>query len=370
MPAPNRPDSDLYVGLMSGTSMDAVDAVLVRITDNTVDLLATHSHAMPAALRGQCLDLCHSGAGEIDRAGPVHRALGELFAEATRTLLEASGHRPCEIAAIGSHGQTIRHRPDPPGFSVQLGCPDSIASLTGIPVVSDFRNRDMVLGGQGAPLVPRFHQQLFARSGKRVAVVNIGGMANVTLLDGERIAAGFDTGPGNALLNHWAEHHTGEPLDRNGAWAREGEVDRALLCWMLEDPYFRTAPPKSTGREYFHADWLARGLEGNAPAPRHVQATLTELTARTIADALSEFAPDQLLVCGGGAHNGFLMQRLAELMAPVPVADTASAGMHPDWIEGAAFAWLAHARLHGIPGNAPAVTGAEREAILGALYSA
>lgn len=369
MPVPNRPDSDLYVGLMSGTSMDAVDAVLVRIANDHTRLLETHSHELPASLRQRCLALCHSGADEIDRAGPLHRELGQLFARATLSLLEKTGHAAGDIAAIGSHGQTIRHRPAPPGFSVQLGCPDTLATLTGIPVVCDFRNRDMVLGGQGAPLVPRFHQQLFARSGERVALVNIGGMANVTLLDGERITAGFDTGPGNALLNHWSERHTGEPLDRDGRWAREGEVDTALLEWMLEDPYFQAAPPKSTGREHFHPDWLERGLRHREPSPGHVQTTLTELTARTIADALSEFAPARVLVCGGGAHNGFLMQRLTALMAPVPVADTGSAGMHPDWIEAAAFAWLAHARLHGITGNAPAVTGATREAVLGALYS-
>jgi anhydro-N-acetylmuramic acid kinase len=310
------------------------------------------------------------GLDEIDRAGPVHRRLGESFADATLALLQGAGIKPEQVQAIGCHGQTIRHRPGLGGFSLQLGSADCIAARTGIPVVADFRNRDMVLGGQGAPLAPRFHQFLLARAGLRQAVVNIGGMANLTLLDGEAITSGFDTGPGNVLMNAWCRRHQGEGFDRDGAWARSGRIDDALLEAMLADPYFATPPPKSTGREYFDQGWLEQFDAITEVRPEDVQATLTELTVRSIAADLTDFQPEQLRVCGGGAHNGYLMERLAGLLDPVPVHDTGDAGIEPDWIEAAAFAWLAHARLNGVAGNAPAVTGARQPAVLGALYPA
>lgn len=354
---------------MSGTSLDALDAALVEMTGPELRLRATHSHPLPPELREQIEQLCESGPDEIDRAGPVHRRLGKVFAEATKALLDHAGMAAGDVRAIGCHGQTVRHRPGPDGFSLQLGSADTLAVHTGIPVVADFRNRDMVLGGQGAPLAPRFHQVLMARAGTRTAVVNIGGMANLTLLDGEELTGGFDTGPGNVLLNLWCQQHRGEPLDRDGAWARQGQCLPPLLEAMLTDPYFHTPPPKSTGREYFHAGWLQRFPEVASARPEDVQATLVELTARSIAEAVGDFAPDRLRVCGGGARNPVLMERLAAQMAPVPVDDTEASGIAPEWIEAAAFAWLAHARLAGIDGNAPAVTGATRPAVLGALYS-
>ncbi len=363
-------EDGLYMGLMSGTSLDALDAALVEITGGELRLRATHSHPLSQDLRNRIYALCSSGADEIDRAGPVHRELGEAFAEASLALMASSGMGAADVRALGCHGQTVRHRPGPDGFSLQLGSADVIAARTGVAVVADFRNRDMVLGGQGAPLAPRFHQALMARPGARVAVVNIGGMANLSLLDGQDLVGGFDTGPGNVLINLWCQQHTGEPLDRDGAWARQGRCLPDLLEDLLADPYFQTPPPKSTGREYFHRDWLYRFSGVDSARPEDVQATLVELTARSITDALGEFTPDELRVCGGGARNAFLMERLAAHMGRVPVMDTDSSGIAPEWIEAAAFAWLAHARLAGIAGNAPAVTGAERPAVLGALYPA
>ena len=366
MPAPTSPEHGLYLGLMSGTSMDGADAVLVRFSPE-FELLACSSMAMPEALREQCLDLCQPGNNEMDRSGEVDLVLGQWFADAALAALRQAGVDPADVAAIGSHGQTVRHRPGTGGFSVQLGSADLIASLTGITTVANFRNRDMVLGGQGAPLVPAFHAAQFGKTGVRQAVVNIGGMANVTLLDGKTVSGGFDTGPGNVLLDYWHEKHNGSGPDMNGYWAASGEVDTELLAALLADPYFRQPPPKSTGREYFNSDWLA--LQLGAQSPRDVQATLSQLTAASIADALTDFAPQRLLVCGGGAHNGDLMQRLQQCLGKTPCESTGEVGLSPDWVEACAFAWLARARLLGLPGNAPAVTGASRPAVLGAIYA-
>ncbi|MDX1804682.1 MAG: anhydro-N-acetylmuramic acid kinase [Alcanivorax sp.] len=358
-----KTSSHLYIGLMTGTSVDGIDAVLTRQDDQGFTLLDTASAELDIRLRDQILTLCQPGANEIDRLGPVHRQLGLAYAEAVKTLLEQSHTRPEQIRAIGCHGQTVRHRPGGDGFSLQLGCPDTLACNTGITVVSNFRNKDMVLGGQGAPLVPRFHQQLFGRPDERLAVANIGGMANVTLLDKGQLSGGFDTGPGNVLMDYWTGLHRGQPFDRNGDWAASGRVDTSLLEQLLSDRYFHQPPPKSTGREHFDAHWLDRQLPDTLSAP-DIQATLAELTARSLSDALQAFAPDTLLVCGGGAHNRYLLSRLQALLA-IPVDSTATRGLDPDWVEAAAFAWLAHARLEEIGGNAPAVTGASREAILG-----
>ncbi|EKF75319.1 anhydro-N-acetylmuramic acid kinase [Alcanivorax hongdengensis A-11-3] len=355
----------LFVGLMTGTSVDGIDAVLARIGEHSFELIDTLSAPLTASLREAVLALCQPGDNEIDRAGPLHRALGRAYADATEQLLRHSGVAAGDIAAIGCHGQTVRHRPGHDGFSLQLGCPDTLAALTGIAVVHNFRNKDMVLGGQGAPLVPRFHARLFARPGQRLAVANIGGMANVTLLDDGQLRGGFDTGPGNVLMDHWCQQHQGHAFDRDGAWAASAVPDPALLATLLSDPYFRQPPPKSTGREHFDAHWLHRQLPPGLP-PEQVQATLAELTARSLAEALSDFAPQQLWVCGGGAHNRHLLQRLAALMH-IDVVSTATQGLAPDWVEAAAFAWLAWARLTGTCGNAPVVTGASREAILGQI---
>lgn len=351
------------IGLMTGTSVDGIDAVLVQIGSGEFSLQSTLNLPLPADLQQAVLDLCQPGDNEIDRAGAVSRQLSLCYAQACRTLLEQTGLKPEQIRAIGCHGQTVRHRPGDGGFSLQLGCPDTLAVETGIPVVSNFRNKDMALGGQGAPLVPPFHRQLFARTGQRRAIANIGGMANVTLLDGDTLLGGFDTGPGNVLMDLWIRQHHQQPFDRNGDWAAGGQPDPTLLEQLLDDPYFRLPPPKSTGREHFHGEWLARQLPDRYDA-QQVQATLADLTARSISDALADFAPQQLLVCGGGAHNRHLLARLGHYLG-IPVASTDSEGLHPDWVEAAAFAWLAWARLEGQYGNAPVVTGASREAILG-----
>ncbi len=358
--------SDLYIGLMTGTSVDGIDAVLADVGSDHFSLLTSHSHALPADLAEAILLLCQPGDGELDSAGKVSRQLGQVYASACGELLRKAGTDASRVTAIGCHGQTVRHRPGPDGFSVQLGCPDTLACATGIPVVNNFRNKDMVLGGQGAPLVPPFHRSLFATGGQRQAIVNIGGMANASLLDGEHLVGGFDTGPGNVLMDLWTQLHNNAPYDRDGAWAASGKVNKPLLKRLLRDPYFLQPPPKSTGREQFNRQWLTQHLgDTNLPA-ENLQATLAELTARSIADSLTDFAPDRILVCGGGAHNGHLLRRLEDC-SKVPVESTESAGLHPDWVEAAAFAWLAWARWNEKPGNAPVVTGASREAILGQI---
>lgn len=363
----STPNSDgLFIGLMSGTSMDGADAVLVRFSPE-FDILASITTTMPTMLHERCLMLCQPGHDEIDLAGETDLALGHWFADAALEVLQQANVDPAEVSAIGSHGQTVRHRPGEAGFSIQLGSADVIATRTGITTVANFRNRDMVLGGQGAPLVPAYHAAQFGKEGLRQAVVNIGGMANLTLLDGQTVAGGFDTGPGNVLLDLWHEKHQGEGPDLNGFWAASGKVDTALLDTMLSDFYFKQPPPKSTGREYFNSDWLA--LQIGQQSPRDIQATLSQLTAQSIADALKDFAPQRLLVCGGGAHNGDMMQRLQQCMGNVPCESTAEQGLSPDWVEACAFAWLARARLLDQPGNAPAVTGASAPAILGAIYA-
>ncbi len=365
---------DLYIGIMSGTSLDGVDVALLQITAEQVVLKATHSHGLPAALRSDILSLCQPGDNELQRAGRLNLALGRLFADAVNALLQKASLSATAISAIGSHGQTVRHCPAE-GFSIQLGSAPVIAALTGIPTVADFRNQDMVHGGQGAPLVPVFHQQLFGCPGKTTAVVNIGGMANVTLLQGERLLGGFDTGPGNVLLNTWINAHNGQDYDRDGKLAASGVVDEACLARCLNDPFFQATGPRSTGRETFNSQWLKAMLPADIK-PENGQATLSELTARTITQAISQadpaheqlLQPDRILVCGGGAHNADLLARLMRLNPASEVQSTASAGWSPDWIEAACFAWLAYARFHNKPATSPLVTGADAACISGAIY--
>ncbi len=360
-----KPVDGLYIGLMSGTSMDAIDAVLLHCSSERFSLRGTHSHAMPPRLREELLQLCESGANEIDRAGVVHLVLGEQFAEASLQLLKKTGTSASEIIAIGCHGQTIRHRPGSHGFTVQLGSADVLAVRTGIAVVCDFRNRDMALGGQGAPLVPAFHRAMWG-SMPGTAVVNIGGMANITWLENGDVSSGFDTGPGNVLMDGWIRKHRGEQFDQGGHWAASGQLQPTLLARMQQEPYFTTPPPKSTGRELFCMDWLNNHLNGESP--EDVQATLLELTAWSISEALKPLIPERALVCGGGAHNKVLMRRIQTLCNSTPVIPTDEVGLSADWVEGAAFAWLAWARINQVPGNVRKVTGARAEAVLGALY--
>lgn len=353
----------LFIGLMTGTSLDGVDAVLAQIGAHHFRVCHHHHQPLPATLRADIQALCQPGDNEIDRAGRVHRALGQCYAGSVAALLSATGTQTNQVTAIGCHGQTVRHRPGTNGFSLQLGCADTLACASGLPVIHDFRNKDMVLGGQGAPLAPRFHQFLFARPRLRSVVLNLGGIANVSLLDGNRLIRGFDTGPANTLLDAWHQHHQGAGYDSEGRWAAGGSVIPTLLNTLLADPYFSLPAPKSTGREYFHRDWLTSHLQEQYAA-RDVQSTLSELTARTVADAIDDFAAQRLLVCGGGVHNTDLMTRLARLTGLNPQS-TSEVGLPPDQVEAAAFAWLAWAFRNRRPGNAPVITGASREAVLG-----
>lgn len=359
-----------YVGLISGTSVDGVDAVVLGESANTLTLIATHAAPYPQALRDAILSLAQPGIGEIDRLGQADYAIADCFAQAALQVIEKAGLTPADITAIGSHGQTVRHRPDlARPFTLQIGDPNRIAEVTGITTVADFRRRDMAAGGQGAPLVPAFHQAAFDLGNAKTAVVNIGGIANITLLHPQGEVRGFDSGPGNTLMDDWSRQHRGQAFDEGGDWARQGAVDETLLERLLDDPYFARSAPKSTGPEYFSPQWLMQHLEGFAPfEPADVQRTLLELTARTISAAWVNEPLAQIAVCGGGAHNTLLMERLASLNAPAQVLTTETLGIHPDWVEAAAFAWLAYRTLNQLSGNEPSVTGAAGYRVLGAIY--
>lgn len=361
----------LYLGVMSGTSLDGLDIALIE-QDRHTRLLATLYHPLPAALRNDLLSLCSSGPDELARAAIAEQRWVELAASAINELLRQQGLSPQRIRAIGSHGQTVRHEPAR-GFTIQIGNPALLAELTGISVVADFRRRDVAAGGQGAPLVPAFHQALFGSDERHIAVLNIGGFSNLSLLAPGQEVLGFDCGPGNVLLDAWIHHCKGQGYDRDGAWATGGTLRPELLARLLSDPFFAAQGPKSTGRELFNLDWLLGHLRQLPELPEQdVQATLVELTARSICDALRNAQPrtDALLVCGGGAHNACLMQRLDALLADTRVSSTAALGIDPDWMEAMAFAWLAHCALEGIPGNRPSVTGARGPRVLGAIHPA
>lgn len=361
----------LYLGVMSGTSLDGLDIALIE-QDEQLRLLATHYIPMPVDLRQDLLGLCASGPDEIARAALAENRWATLAAQGINHLLDAQGLEPEAIRAIGSHGQTVRHEPAR-GFTVQIGNPALLAELTGICVVGDFRRRDVAAGGQGAPLVPAFHEALFGHLGHSLAILNVGGFSNLSLIEREQPVHGFDCGPGNVLLDAWIERKQGQVFDANGAWAASGCVQHGLLKALLSDPFFAGSGPKSTGREVFNLPWLDAHL-ARLPVYRDedVQATLLELTAHTIIDSLrqAQSGTEALLVCGGGAHNGVLMARLAALLPGAKVASTAAHGVDPDWVEAMAFAWLAHCCLEGIPANRPSVTAARGLRILGAIYPA
>lgn len=363
-----------YIGLMSGTSLDGIDAALLDLRQRP-RLLAQHSHPLPDPLRQQLYQLQTPGENELSTMMRLDVELGRLFAEAVHALLAKADKRAGEIAAIGSHGQTLRHYPDGPTPStLQIGDPNLIAELTGITTVADLRRRDLAAGGQGAPLVPAFHAAMFRREGSNRAILNLGGIANLTLLpaDSQAAVTGFDTGPGNGLLDAWIARHQQQRYDRDGEWAASGHCHPGLLERLLHDPYFARPPPKSTGREYFNLNWLHAALAPFADlASRDVQATLCELSARSIAEALQATRDpvEEVLICGGGIHNRALYQRLEELLTPARVTSTAEAGLDPDWVEAAAFAWLAKQTLAGDPGNLPSVTGASHPVVLGGVYT-
>lgn len=365
--------STLYVGIMSGTSLDGIDIALVSFEGRQATLVGAICLPFPASLHNDLLALCTAGPDEIQRAGRAGIAWATLAADGVNALLADHSVAAAQVSAIGSHGQTIRHHPEL-GFSCQIGAPALLAELSGISVICDFRSRDLAAGGEGAPLVPAFHHWLLGSPMDTRVLVNIGGFANLTVLKPDQPALGFDSGPGNVLLDHWITQHRGEAFDRDGQWARSGTVEDELLVRMLQDPYFQRKTPKSTGREYFNASWLDDVLEqaGKTFKPADVQATLLELTARSIAQDVRFATPDSadIYVCGGGARSGWLMQRLAELLKPAAVQTTQTLGVDPDWMEAIAFAWLAWRFDTRKPANLPAVTGARGQRILGALYPA
>lgn len=364
----------LYIGLISGTSADGIDAALVRFEQNQPRLMHALTHAWPEALRTQILRVSQSETTlDLDAFGRLDVAIGHTFADAVEALLVQSNTPASSVRAIGSHGQTIRHRPtgEHP-FTLQIGNAAVIAERCGIDVVADFRSADVAAGGQGAPLLPAVHAMLLQAPDHTRVVLNLGGIANITVLSTHGDVFGFDTGPANGLMDAWCLRHRGEAFDRGGAFAASGHVNETLLAELLRDPYFALPPPKSTGREHFHLTWLDAHLRSLSISPADVQATLLELTARSIAMAINTHAEDaaDVLLCGGGVHNPVLVQRLRELLQPRELASTAAYGVDPDYLEATAFAWLARQRLLGLPGNLPAVTGAKGFRILGAVYPA
>jgi len=355
--------------------MDGVEAVLLDIAAPRFQVRGAvhldYPDRLGMHLRAAIADPARCG---LDEYGALDAEVGDAFASAARELLKTCGIAPADVRAIGSHGQTILHRPrQSPPYTLQIGDPNRIAEITGIDVVADFRRRDMAAGGEAAPLVPAFHAAAFGAAGEDRAVVNIGGIANLTLLHADGAVGGFDTGPGNCLMDLWAAEHLGAPYDSNGALAARGQVQPALLQAMLAEPYLSLPPPKSTGRELFHRAWLAALLRAHPASAADVQATLSEYTAATIAQGLSRaagFTPRELLVCGGGALNKELMRRLAARLPQVRVIATDARGIAADQVEAALFAWLAHRHVEGLPGNLTAVTGARGPRVLGALYKA
>jgi anhydro-N-acetylmuramic acid kinase len=368
--------AERFIGLMSGTSLDGVDGVLADFSDGRITVEGHATAAFPVSLRAELMALNTPGDNELHRAALAGNGLARVYAGVVRQLLADAGLPAHAVEAIGAHGQTVRHRPgefDAVGYTLQINNPSLLAELTGIPVVADFRGRDVAAGGQGAPLVPAFHQALFGRPDQAVAVLNIGGISNLSLLPADASAVlGFDCGPGNALLDHWCQTHLGQPYDAGGAWAASGRVLPDLLSRLLAEPYFARNPPKSTGRDLFNPDWLAARLETSAASPADVQATLTELTATVCAEHLKRYGPNSqsLIVCGGGAFNLHLLSRLRALLPAVEVVSSAERGLPPQQVEAAAFAWLARCALGKEPGNLANVTGARGPRVLGAIYPA
>jgi len=364
--------AELFIGLMSGTSLDGADAVLARFAEDGATQVLAHRHApFPPALRDELLALNSPGDNELHRAALAANGVARSYADLVAQLLEASGHAATEINALGAHGQTVRHRPgefDGCGYTTQLLNGALLAEQTGIATVCDLRSRDVAAGGQGAPLVPAFHRAQFGQGGRDIAVLNIGGISNVSLLRPDGSTLGFDCGPGNCLMDLWVAEHLGHSYDAGGAWAATGLVIPALLQSMLAEPFFALPPPRSTGRDLFNKPWLQRHLIADA-RPQDVQASLLELSAQSIAQSLPASA-QELLVCGGGALNRALTQRLQALLPQMRVLATDARGLPVMQVEAAAFAWLAMRFRRGLAGNLAAVTGAAGPRLLGALYPA
>lgn len=369
--------TDLYLGLMSGTSLDGVDGVLADFWGERPQVLAHASQSFSPALRAELLALNTPGHNELHRAALAANALVRVYAQVVTAALAQAGVAASAVQAIGAHGQTVRHRPgehDGLGYTWQINNPALLAELSGIRVVADFRNRDLAAGGQGAPLAPGFHQALFGQPGQALAALNLGGIANLSLITANGAVQGFDCGPANGLMDHWCQQHRGQPFDAEGAWAASGQVHAGLLTRLLDEPYFDQTPPKSTGRDLFNPDWLATKLAAGPATllPEDVQATLAELTAQTIAADLRRHGVEatELVVCGGGAFNTHLMGRLQAWLPTLRVLSSAERGIPPQQVEACGFAWLARQTLQGLPGNLPKATGARGARVLGAVYPA
>ena len=375
----NPNQSERYIGLMSGTSLDGVDGVVYDFSGEPPAVTAYASAPFPAELRAELLALNTAGHNELHRAAIAANALTRVYAQVVGKLLAQANLHPADIRALGAHGQTVRHRPgefDGSGYTLQLNNPALLAELTQIDVVADFRSRDVAAGGQGAPLVPAFHQDLFARRNKTgpsetVAVLNIGGISNLSVLGESTPLLGFDCGPGNALMDHWCYLHTGQFFDANGAWAASGQINEGLLNHLLSEPFINKSPPKSTGRDLFNAAWLKQQMqEFDDLAAKDVQATLTEFTALACARNTISYTSDSktLVVCGGGALNSHLMQRLQAALPSMAVVSSEAFGLPPLQVEAAAFAWLARKAMRRETASFKSVTGAQGSRILGAIY--
>lgn len=369
--------ADLYVGLMSGTSLDGVDGVLAEFSGARPHVLAHVAAPLPGGLRSELLALTSAGVDELHRAALAGNALMRVYARVVAQLLERSALAPHSVRAIGAHGQTVRHRPqefDSSGYTLQLCNAALLAELTGVQVIADFRSRDVAAGGQGAPLAPFFHQAVFGCEGQTVGVLNLGGISNLTLLYDNGTMLGFDCGPANALLDGWCARHQGQPFDAAGAWAASGRPVPGLLAAFRGEPYFHREPPKSTGRDLFNLGWLEGHLTAirDPLSPADVQATLAELTATTCAEQVIRLAPgmSRLMVCGGGALNAHLMHRLQALLGGIPVTSTGDAGLPPQQVEATAFAWLARKAVRREKLDLTNTTGARGARVLGAIYPA
>ncbi len=366
---------DYYIGVMSGTSLDGVDIALMDFAKNPPKMAACDFIPMPEDLRSDISALLKRGETTLQKFGEIDHRLGLLYAESINAFLAKNQLKAEDITAIGCHGQTVWHSPnsDYP-FTTQIGNMNLVAAQTGITTIADFRRKDMAFGGQGAPLVPAFHQAIFGSSNRLTVVLNIGGISNISVLNPHQPTIGYDVGAGNTLMDSWIEKHQGKRYDKNGEWAMSGEVDEALLAELLNEPFFAKAPPKSTGRELFNLSWLAKKLQNfTACKPEDVQRTLAEFTAQSIANELVRLEntlPCLLLVCGGGARNPLLMARLSALLPNWNVTITNDYDLDIDYVEAAAFAWLAYQRIHNLPSNMPSVTGAKQAVSLGVIYPA
>jgi len=370
---------DLYIGLMSGTSLDGIDAALVSFKTEQPSVLETICLPLPANLKDEIKSLINPTTNEVNRLMSLDVQLAKSFSETVKQLLDKAETKKEDIIAIGSHGQTIRHLPTSEYPStLQITDPNIIAEVTGITTVADFRRRDMAAGGQGAPLVPAFHEKIFRHKKKNRVILNLGGIANITILPADKDipVTGFDTGPANTLINHWVQQHKNKSYDENGEWASNGQINEDFLNALLSDEYFTLPPPKSTGTEYFNASWLSNHLSVFPfLSAEDVQTSLTAFTARSICDAIKQHATkiasiDEVIVCGGGVHNDYLLQQLGQVLINIEINSSAKYNLDPDYIEATAFAWLAKQTIEHKTSNLPEVTGAKRKVILGAIYQA